>query len=141
MTYPEEHSTPHRIVTAPLDHIDNDAYEHLCVMWEAFKEMQKTDGRLLCEASDWVMSRLGEMSNLVETILDLSSTNRPTIAVLEHHFRALCVRSMLENDAVFSIMIRLIVGIQESCCSYDNCAFQERKYPAQTIYPTMAIPH
>ena len=141
MTYPEEHGTPHRIVTTPLDHIDNDAYEHLCVMWEAFKEMEKTDKRLLCEESDWVTSRLGEMSNLMETILDFCSTNRPTIAVLEHHFRALCVRSMLENDAVFSIVIRLIVGIQESSCNYDDCAFQERKYHSQTIPPTMAISH
>lgn len=97
-----------RIVSAPLDHIDNLARGHITIMWNAVKLMKKTEQRFIGAVNDFtIQSRLDEVNTLVGAMLNLDPMQRPSIEVLEHHFRVNVIRSMVENDVVFSILVKL----------------------------------
>lgn len=89
-----------RIVFTPLDHIDDCVRAQLAEFWDAVRGMELTDLRLFGEVNFGFESRLEEINKFLRAILDCDPKKRPEIQVLEHHFRANVVRSMLENDVV-----------------------------------------
>jgi serine/threonine protein kinase len=90
-----------RIMSTPLDHPDNLARNHIKILWDAVKLMKKTEPKFLGEVNDFtIQSRLEEVNTLVSAMLNLNPMHRPSIEVLEHHFRVNVIRSMVENDVV-----------------------------------------
>jgi serine/threonine protein kinase len=105
---PPELSTATRIVSVPLDHPDNLSRSHIAILWKAVESMKKTDIKLLGQVNSFtIQSRLDEINKLVGVMLQLDPRRRPTIEVLEHHFRVNLVRSMVENDVVCFITLRI----------------------------------
>ena len=89
-----------RVVSTPLDHINDKVRSRLTEFWNAVKEMELTELTLLGEVNSSIPSRLEEINKLLKVMLHFDPAKRPTINVLEHHFRALVIRSLLENDVV-----------------------------------------
>jgi serine/threonine protein kinase len=76
------------------------ARDQLDDFWKAFKEMERTERRMVGCVCEGVPGRLEEMNRLLKWMLDLDPSKRPTIQVVLHHFRGNYLRSMLENDPV-----------------------------------------
>ena len=140
--YPEEDFNPQRILTAPLDQFDQLARHYLAGFGQAVKNMTLTDERLLNVVDDWIMFRLGEVSKLMEAMLEYEPRNRPSIQVLEHHFRANCVRSMLEIDAVYLFSCKeLMVELSKERYRYIDFSYIGcLSASVWRIPPTLAVP-
>jgi serine/threonine protein kinase len=89
-----------QVVLTPFDHIDDNVRIQLAEFWDAVKSMELTNKAFLGEVNSTIKSRLEEINTLLRAMLDCNPAKRPTIDVLEHHFRANTIRSMLENDVV-----------------------------------------
>ena len=91
-----------QVLLTPFDHIDDNVRSQLAEFWHAVKGMELTSNAFLGEVNSSIKSRLEEFNTLLRAMLDCDPVKRPTIDVLEHHFRANTIRSMLENDVVRS---------------------------------------
>lgn len=97
------------LISAPLDHIHDDVRSQLAEFWNAVEQMKLTNEALLgevnCVSNE---TRVVEINALVKALLNVDPEKRPGIKVIEHHFRANYVRSMLENDVVCSLWRKII---------------------------------
>ena len=89
-----------RMLSLPKCYSDGDAENQLDDFWNAFKEMERTERRVVGGVCEDVPGRLEEINRLLKWMLDPDPSKRPTIQVVVHHFRGNYLRSMLENDPV-----------------------------------------
>lgn len=88
------------VVAPPFDHIDDQVRAQLKVFWDSVRAMKLTNKALLGEVNCGYEARIIEINILLNALLHFNPSMRPTIEVLEHHFRANLIRSMLEINVV-----------------------------------------
>lgn len=89
-----------RVLSCPVEEMNDSVRKLLSEFWEAVRKMPRTDRRVWRDVEGSVGNRIEEINEFLKVMLDCNPSQRPRVEVLEHHFHANYLRCMIECNAV-----------------------------------------